>query len=551
MSAPSPKNEAMFPKLTERQLARIRPFGHQRSTSAGEVLFEQGATRSSFFVLLNGRIEIISPSRRGDTLIVVHDSQEFTGELDMLSGRHSLVRGVTPIASELLEVRVEDLRRIVQTDAELSEIFLRAFLLRRAELVAHSPGDVVLVGSSHSSDTHRLRAFLTRNDHPHMYLDIERDTCVKGLFQQFQIGIDEIPVMICPGKPPLRNPSNAEAAECLGFNVDVNEAVIHDVIVIGAGPAGLAAAVYAASEGLNTLVLEGSAPGGQAGSSSRIENYLGFPTGITGQELAERAFVQAQKFGAHIGIARAACALRCDRRPFTIDIEGSGIVQANAIIVATGAEYRKLPLANISTFEGVGVYYGATHVEAQMCQDEEVAVVGGGNSAGQAAVYLSERAKHVHMLVRGEGLAATMSQYLIRRIVESPQITLRTHTEIQTIEGNGTIDRICWRNTATGEQETREIHHLFSMTGASPNTAWLKGCLALDEKQFIKTGDELTPGDLLQAHWPLNRQPYLFETSIPHVFAVGDVRSGSVKRVASSVGEGSIAVQLVHKALAE
>lgn len=408
---------------------------------------------------------------------------------------------------------------------------------------------MLLIGSGHSADTLRLRGFLTRNGQPHAYLDLERDSGIQDVLAHFQIQPDAIPVLICRGQNVLRNPTNEEAAACLGFNAGIDEAAVHDLIVVGAGPAGLAAAVYAASEGLNVLVLEGNAPGGQAGSSSRIENYLGFPTGISGQDLAARAFVQAEKFGAHVAIARAAVRLTCDRRPFRVDLTGGGSALGHVIILATGAEYRKLPLPNIQKFEGVGVYYGATNMEAQLCHKQEIVIVGGGNSAGQAAVFLSQRARHTHVLIRGESLAASMSQYLIRRICESPAITLRTHTEIESIEGNGALERICWRCSTSGEKETRSIRHLFSMTGASPNTRWLDRCVALDDKHFIKTGAELTPDDL--ADWPLRRQPYLFETSIPKVFAVGDVRSNSVKRVASSVGEGSIAVQLVHKVLAE
>jgi thioredoxin reductase (NADPH) len=551
MAQSSETLDLMFPRLSEAQIARLTPFGHARRIGAGEILFDQGEVKRGFYVLIRGRVEIASPLPQGETILRTHEPGEFTGELDMLTGRRSLVRARAVTDSELLEIDLPGLRHVVQTDAELGEIFLRAFILRRAYLIANTPGDVVLIGSSHSAGTLRLNAFLTRNGHPHTYLDVERDAGIQELLDQFQIGLNEIPVLICRGKSALRNPSNAEAAACLGFNAEIDEAHVNDVIVVGAGPAGLAAAVYAASEGLDVLVLEGNAPGGQAGSSSRIENYLGFPTGISGEDLAGRAFVQAEKFGARVAIARAAASLNCQRLPFRIDLADGGFVQGNTIIVATGAEYRKLPLENIAQFEGTGVYYGATHVEAQLCGGEEIAIVGGGNSAGQAAVFLAQGARHVHLLVRGEGLAATMSRYLIRRIEENPAITLRTRTEIEALAGNGKLERISWRNTETGEAETREIHHLFCMTGANPNTGWLQGCLTLDDTQFIKTGGDLQPEELAQANWSLRRQPYLFETSIPRVFAVGDVRAGSVKRVAAVVGEGSVAVQLVHKVLAE
>jgi thioredoxin reductase (NADPH) len=551
----SERPASMFPQLDAAQIARLAPFGNRRRAKEGEILFDQGLAQRAVFVLIEGSIEIISPSSEGEsageTVVTVHRPGEFTGELDILTGRRSLVRGLARETSEVLEIDRENLLRVVQTDAELSEIFLRAFLLRRAHLIAHALGDVVLIGSSHSSDTLRLKGFLTRNGQPHTYIDVERDPGAQELLDHFHVRSNDIPVLICRDQPALRNPSNAETAKWLGLNAEIDDGAVHDLIVLGGGPAGLAAAVYAASEGLDVLVMESNAPGGQAGSSSKIENYLGFPTGISGQDLAGRAFVQAQKFGAHVEIARVASGLACDRRPFRVECAGGGSVQGQTVIVATGAEYRKLPLPNLTQFEGAGVYYGATHVEAQLCEGEEIVIVGGGNSAGQAAVFLSSRVKHVHLLVRAPGLAESMSRYLIRRIEESPNITLWTRTEVQALEGNGSLERIVWRNAGTGAVETHEIHHLFSMTGARPNTEWLQGCLALDGKRFIKTGPDLNSGDLAAASWPIRRAPYLFETSVPRVFAVGDVRAGSVKRVASAVGEGSIAVQLVHKVLAE
>ena len=540
----------MFPKLNAAQIARLEPFGRRRTAKQGEILFEQGQSDVNFFLLIEGSIEIVNPARSDEILITVHEPGEFTGEVNMLTGRRSVVRARARTACELLEMDRSELRRIVQTDAELSEILLRAFILRRIYLITQTPGDVVLVGSGHSADTLRLREFLTRNGHPHTYIDVERDTGVQEMLNQFSVKIDEIPVLICRGERVLRNPTNAETADCLGFNAQISDATVYDVIVVGAGPSGLAAAVYAASEGLRVLVLESSAPGGQAGSSSRIENYLGFPTGVSGQELAGRAFIQAQKFGAEIAIARSAARLTCDRRPFAVELSNGGTVRGQSVIIATGAAYRKLPLANLSRFEGAGVYYGATRVEAQLCDGAEIAIVGGGNSAGQAAVFLSESAKHVHLLVRGNGLADSMSRYLIRRIEESPIITLRPHTQIEALEGNGHLERLRWHCDGS-PPDVRDIQHLFLMTGASPNTAWLGGCVVLDDKQFVKTGTDLNTDDLAAAKWPLRRPPYLLETSLPHVFAVGDVRSGSVKRVASAVGEGSIALQFVHKVLAE
>jgi thioredoxin reductase (NADPH) len=544
--------DRMFPRLDGRQLARLHPVGRHRRFSAGEVIYDRGAAKRAFYVVLTGEIEIASPSRDAETRITIHGAGEFTGELDMISGAQSLVRARALADSEVLEIDLADLRHIVQTDAELGELFLRAFALRRAHLIANTLGGLVLIGSSHSADTLRLKGFLVRNGHPHVYLDVERDPDVDALLQHFQIGVREIPVLICRDRDrALRNPSNAEVAAALGLNAVIEAGHVHDVIVIGAGPSGLAAAVYAASEGLDVLVLESSAPGGQAGSSSRIENYLGFPMGISGQDLAARAFLQAEKFGASVDVARVAVGLSCSERTLRVACAGDGWVQGNSIIVATGAAYRRLSVPDLERFEGVGVYYGATQMEAQLCRGEEVVVVGGGNSAGQAAIFLAGIAKHVHLLVRGAGLADSMSRYLIGRIEESPAITLRTRTQIESLEGDGRLQRVGWRHEPTATREVREIRHVFTMTGADANTGWLGGCLALDAQRFVKTGADLTPVDLETARWTLGRRPHHFESSLPRVFAVGDVRAGSMKRVASAVGEGSGAVQLVHKVLAE
>jgi thioredoxin reductase (NADPH) len=537
--------DSMFPVLDDAQIARLRAFGEERQVQAGEIVFDQGDANHGVFVVLNGSIEIVAVSNNSDAVLRTLERGAFTGEVNLLSGRRSLVRCRARDASSLLEIGRANLRRIFETDSMLGEIFLRAFLLRRSYLIGHSVGDALLIGSNHSSDTLRLREFLSRNGHPHTYVDVERDPDVQTVLDQFDVRVTDIPVLICRGRLVLRNPSNAEAAECFGLNEGIDEGEVYDLIVVGAGPSGLAAAVYGASEGLNVLVLESNAPGGQAGSSSRIENYLGFPTGISGQDLAGRAFVQAEKFGAHIAIARAARALTCARSPYAVQLDDGRSVQARSIIVAAGAQYRKLDLPNVGQFEGVGIYYGATQVEAQLCANDEVAVVGGGNSAGQAAMFLSAHAKHVHLLVRGPGLSQTMSRYLISRIEACKEITLRARTEIEALEGDAQLERVRWRQTETDASETHPIQHLFLMTGACPNTAWLQGCLELDAKQFIKTGVDLGPG------WPLHRAPHLLETSLPGVFAVGDIRSGSVKRVASAVGEGSMAVQFAHQVLAE
>jgi len=349
----------------------------------------------------------------------------------------------------------------------------------------------------------------------------------------------------------LRNPTNLEIANCLGLNAAIDTTDVRDLVIVGAGPSGLAAAVYGASEGLRVLVLETSAPGGQAGTSSKIENYLGFPTGISRQELAGRALTQAEEFGAELMIAKGATRLVCERKPYAIEIDGGPRVLARAVIIATGARYRKLRVENLERFEGAGVYYFATSIESQLCRDEEVVVVGGGNSAGQAAGFLSQAAKRVHVLVRGAGLAETMSRYLIRRIEDNPAIDLRPRTEIVALEGTNHLERVSWRDNETGAVTQHDIRHVFSMTGADPNTDWLHRCVALDETGFIKTGTDLSAEDLTAAGWPLSRPPRLLETSRPGVLAVGDVRCGNVKRVASAVGEGSMAIMFVHKVLHE
>jgi thioredoxin reductase (NADPH) len=539
------ETDAMFPRLEEAQIERLKPFASQRYFQTGEILFDQGDESHGVFIVLSGSVEILKISNGDASVIRVLAPGAFTGEVNQLSGRRALVRCRAGEASAVLEIDRSSLRHVMQTDAAIGELFLRAFAMRRAYLIANSIGDAVLIGSSHSGDTLRLRAFLSRNGHPHTYLDVERDPDIQDVLDQFEIGVSDIPVLICRGDLVLRNPTNAEAAACFGLNTGIDEQGGYDLIVIGAGPAGLASAVYGASEGLNVLVVEGNAPGGQAGTSSRIENYLGFPMGISGQELAGRAFVQAEKFGANILVARGARGLRCESKTHALELDNGGLVHGRTVIVAAGAQYRKLDLPNLAQFEGVGVYYGATSVEAQICGNEEVVVVGGGNSAGQAAIFLSGFARRVYLLVRGPGLAETMSRYLISRIEACPEITLKPWTEIQALEGDGHLQRIRWRDKQTGAVEVHDIRHVFSMTGASPNTAWLSGCIALDQKQFIRTGADVGSA------WPLRRPPHMLETSLPGVFAVGDVRAGSVKRVASAVGEGSMAVQFVHKVLAE
>ncbi len=545
------RRDQTFPTLTPAQIARLSPHGKRIAVHKGQILAEPGERHRKLFVVLSGSIEVVRPTMQGEQLVIVIEPGGFTGEMSTLRGVGSLVRARVRADGEVLAIPDDQLRTVVQTDARLSELFMRAFILRRVALVAAQQGDVVLIGSRHSAGTLRVQQFLSRNAFPFVNLDVDTDPSVQALLDRFHVTVEDIPIVICRGETMAKNPSNEELAECLGMNPQIDCKTIRDVIVIGAGPAGLAAAVYAASEGLNVLVLETNAPGGQAGSSSRIENYLGFPTGISGQALAGRALVQAQKFGAEVAIANSAVRLRCEPKPFEIALSGDHLVRGRAIIVASGVEYRKLALSNIDRFHGVGIYYAATYIEAQLCKDEDIVIVGGGNSAGQAAVFLASNCKHVHLLVRSNGLANSMSRYLIRRIDDTPNITLRACTEITALEGDSRLEQVTWHCTLDNRTETNPIRHVFLMTGAVPNTSWLQGCLGLDEKGFVRTGTDLHADETAAGEWPLARQPYMFETSVPRIFAVGDVRCGSVKRVAAAVGEGSACVQLVHRVLAE
>jgi thioredoxin reductase (NADPH) len=541
--------ERVFPTLTPEQLSRIVAHGRRRSTTRGDVLVEVGDKAVPVFVVVSGELQAVLPANGSQTLIVSLHAGQFSGEASTIAGRRALVQLRVSEPGEVIQLDREQLAAMIQTDAELSEILMRAFILRRLELIARHLGDVVMIGSSHSAGTLRVKEFLVRNGHPFQYIDLDRDDEAQEFLDRFQISVADIPVVICRGDAVLRNPDNGQIADCLGFNEEIDDTRVSDLVVVGAGPAGLAAAVYAASEGLDVLVLESNVPGGQAGSSSRIENYLGFPTGISGLDLTGRAYAQALKFGAHVVVAKGATRLACDGQRYTVEVDQGPRVRARAIIIATGAQYRKPALDNLSAFEGTGVYYGATPMEAQLCAGEDVVVVGGGNSAGQAAVFLASAARRLHMLVRGAGLAQTMSRYLVRRIEENPAIALRPNTEIVSLEGEGRLARVRWRDASTGAVETHDIRHVFIMTGAIPNTRWLNGCLALDDNGFVKTGPDLSPRELASASWPLTRPPYLLETCRPRIFAVGDVRGGNIKRVASAVGEGSIAVAFVHQVL--
>ena len=542
-----------FPVLTAAQISRLRPGGKSRKVEPNEILFQPDDTQVPFFVLLSGSMEIVEANLTGERPIAKHGPGEFTGEITMISGQRRLVRGRVTVGGEFLEISGDGLRSIVAKDAELSEIFMRAFILRRLALISRGQGNVIVMGSRHCATTLRIREFLGRNAYPYTFVDLDTDKTSQELLDRFEVKLSEVPVVICNGRTVLRNPSTQELADCLGFNASIDESQVRDLIIVGAGPSGLAAAVYAASEGLDTLLIETESPGGQAGSSSMIENYLGFPTGISGQELASRAITQAQKFGAKMMVAHRVVQLRCSRRPYEVVLDNGNALAARAIVISTGAQYNRPTLAHLKKFEGQGIYYGATYMESQLCEDQEVVVVGGGNSAGQAAVFLSQTARKVHMLVRSQALSDTMSRYLIQRIADNSAISLHYQTEIVGLEGGPQLEKVTWLDRATGETSTHNIRHVFIMAGASPRTEWLKGCVLLDDKGFILTGRDLdaSAGLVPPFAWPLTRPPQLLETSLPGVFAVGDVRSGNVKRVAAAVGEGAISIPLVHRALAE
>jgi thioredoxin reductase (NADPH) len=539
-----------FPKLTAEQINRVRPFGKLRTVKQGEILFEPGDRNMPFFVLLSGSMDILQPEIHGERHIVTHEAGNFTGEITLISGRTALMRGRVKRDGEFLQLSSDEVRMLVARDAELSEILMRAFIIRRVMLINRGQGNVILLGSRHSAPTLRLREFLMRNGHPHSYVDLDTDATSQEMLDHFHVTVADVPVVICNNRDVLRNPSIKQLASCLGLNENITAAEVRDVVVVGAGPSGLAAAVYGASEGLDVLVIESESPGGQAGASSKIENYLGFPTGITGQELAGRAATQARKFGAKVLIANNVTKLNCDRRPYEVSVDCGKVIRAKTVIIASGAQYNKPQIENLPKFEGQGVYYGATYIEAQVCGKEDLIVVGGANSAGQAAVYLAQFGGKVHMLVRGNQLSDTMSRYLIQRIEENPAIEMHYCTEIIKLDGETDLQGVTWQDKNTGEKSTRDIRHVFIMTGGMPRSEWLKGCVAMDSKGFILTGRDLD-AVLPDYRWPLQRAPQMLETSLPGVFAVGDVRSGNVKRVASAVGEGSIAISLVHRALAE
>src|SRR5580693_4362618 len=455
MGTPERQAEA-FPVLTPAQIDRIRPYGSVRAVRAGEIIFEQGQMGMPCYVVLSGKLNIVMARLDGEHVFATHGPGNFSGDMVMISGTGSLARGRVVERGEFLVVAVDALRSLIAKDAELSDIFMRAFIQRRLALIAGGIGNVIILGSRHSANTLRLREFLTRNGQPHAYVDLDSDTASQELLDRFNVKIDEIPVVICSGHAVQRNPTTQQLAQCLGLSSKVDESRILDVAIVGAGPAGLAAAVYAASEGLDAAVIEGEFPGGQAGSSSKIENYLGFPTGVSGLELTRRGVVQAEKFGAHMMVGERVVKFQCDQRPYRLSLENGDILQARSIIIAAGAQYNTPNVANLKKFEGNGIYYAATFMESQLCGGDQVVVIGGGNSAGQAAIFLAETARKVYMLVRGKTLSETMSRYLTQRITKHPVIELHLETELVSLEGESHLERVTWLDRSSGERMTRD-----------------------------------------------------------------------------------------------
>ncbi len=536
-----------FPTLTEEQITQLARYAGAptKTFRAGEALFRAGDRDPKFYIIKSGELEIIDVTGDQPKTIRMQGPGDFTGDVGHLTGSPKVVSAIARSDCEVYEMSEADLRKVLNQDPQISDLILQAFIARR-QLMRESPEFTGLrvIGSRYSRDTFRIRDFLAKNRVLFTWLDLEGDPAVNQVLQQFGVTEADTPIVACAHCLVLRNPSNRELAEKIGIRRPV-EHDVYDLAIVGSGPAGLAAAVYGASEGLNTIVLEHTAPGGQAGSSMRIENYLGFPTGITGSELADRAVLQADKFGARISVPTPVTKLTFDKTYSVLELEGGENVVAKCLLIATGAEYRRLEIEHCSRFEGAGVYYAATPNEAQMCRGSDVVLVGGGNSAGQAAVYLSQNARKVFLLIRGDDLCKSMSSYLAHRIMNTPNIEILRCTEVIRMNGDGHLNSAEILNKTTGEKNTLTTAALFSFIGANPRTDWLPSEIEKDEKNFVRTGIEL--GD--SRHWTLKRQPFLLETSRPGVFAAGDVRSGSVKRVASAVGEGSMAVQFVHEYL--
>jgi thioredoxin reductase (NADPH) len=536
--------QGAFPRLGDDALAALEEQGARRRTRDGELLFREGDASYDFFVVISGKVAIVQDAgRSSERIIGVHGPRRFLGELNLLTGEGVYLTARVTEPGEVLQLPRERLRELVAGDPSVGDVILRAYLARRAILIGLGTGPRV-IGSRFSPDTRRLRVFLSRNRLPHGFLDLEEDAGADALLRQLGVKPSETPIVL-RGDEMLRNPSNAELAAALGLHAPSSAETVYDLLVVGAGPAGLAAAVYGASEGLSTVAIDAVAAGGQAGTSTRIENYLGFPAGISGAELAERAMIQAGKFGARLAVPAEAVGFSRHADHYVARLADGGSVEARTVVIATGARYRRLDVPRIDELTGLGVYYAATPMEAQMCSGSHVAIVGGGNSAGQAAVFLSQTVRAVTVMIRGGELARTMSRYLIDQLERRPNVEVRSHTEVVELVGERAVEALVVEDNRTGERTRLAATALFVFVGADPRTGWLGDEIALDGKGFVLTGRDLDGSEDGQA------PPFVLEASHPGVFAVGDVRSGSIKRVASAVGEGSMAVRLVHQHLAE
>ncbi|HZG43413.1 MAG TPA: FAD-dependent oxidoreductase [Longimicrobium sp.] len=540
-------HDIAFPTLTTAQIDALRPRGTLRNVTRGETLWDEGERGMAFFVVLEGEMEVVDPSGDEVRQVAVHRAGEFSGDVDMLSGRTSLVRAHMLGPGQVLELDSDALRRVIREIPEISEVLLRAFLMRRQLLLSDGFRGMQIIGSRFSPQAHAIREFCSRNSIPFTWVDVEQDPLAEELLCRFHVLPEQTPIVVGRGGELLANPSIPELAHYMGLDAQVAEGEVFDLVVVGAGPAGLAAAVYAASEGLRVLTVEGEGVGGQAGTSSRIENYLGFPAGISGPELARNALLQAQKFGARISVPQKAVRLgrQGGLRVVTLD-DGSRLV-TRCVLVASGAEYRTLGLPNLRQLEGAGVYYAATEMEARLCGGEEVVIVGGGNSAGQAAMYLSRHAARVNVVIRGDDLGKGMSRYLVDRVERTPNITVHQGCQVSGLDGDGTLREVRLRYAGVREEKVIATRALFLFIGAQPRTEWLSGCVELDRHGLVLTGEETRRDGVSVDAWKeAARAPFFLETSLPGVFAAGDVRAGSVKRVASAVGEGSMAVSFVH-----
>jgi thioredoxin reductase (NADPH) len=540
-----PDRNGAFPRLNDDQRARLLAVGELRKVVPGEVLFTDGDDTYDFFVVESGAVAIVRGLGDEDHVIAVHGRHRFLGELNLLTGGRVYLSGVVRDAGEVIQVPIDNLRRLVADDEELSNLILRAFMARRSILIEVG-GGVRVIGSRYSLAARRLREFLARNRVPYHWVDLEEDEEAERSLRALGVEPADTPV-VAGGQGVLRDPSNAEVAEMLGLGARGAPPPLCDLVVVGGGPAGLSAALYGASEGLDTQAIDAVAFGGQASTSARIENYLGFPTGISGSELTARASLQANRFGARLMVPAEATALSRETGHFSIELNTGEVVNGRTLIVATGARYRRLPVPRLEEFDGVGVYYAATQSEAQRCVGDPVLVVGGGNSAGQAAMFISQHAATCRLMIRGGDLGKSMSRYLVDEIGNNDRVEVVTHHEVVELKGDQELEGAVVRDTRSGEHSELPVKALFVFIGASPHTEWLRGHVALDEHGFVLTGTDLGDEQLSGFN---GQRPYFLETSQAGIFAVGDVHSGSIKRVASAVGEGSMAVRLVHQRLA-